>query len=177
MRLAPPLDGKALHRLERMLAGREVAAFIMEPIAMNLGVLVPDSDFMRELVPLCHRYGTLVIADEVACGFGRTGKLFASEHFDLQPDLLCTAKALTSGVAPLSAVLATAEVARDAEDLSFYATFGWMPLAVEAAIATLEYWKKHGDEILDNVAERSSQIRTRLSVRLPDDAELHLMGL
>ena len=116
-----------------MLESREVAAFIMEPIAMNLGVLVPDATFMRELVPLCHRYGTLVIADEVACGFGRTGKLFACEHYDLAPDLMCLAKALTSGVAPLGAVLATAEIEKAAEgELSFYATFGWHPLAVEA---------------------------------------------
>jgi len=178
VKLAPPLDGKALHRLERMLAGREVAAFVMEPIAMNLGVLAPDAEFMRELVPLCHRYGTLVIADEVACGFGRTGKLFASEHYDLAPDLMCLAKALTSGVAPLGAVLATAEIEKAAEgELSFYATFGWHPLAVEAAIATLEHWKRHGDGILDNVADRSNDILTRLSVRLPEDAELRISGL
>lgn len=91
---------------------------------------------------------------------------------------LCLAKALTSGVAPLAAVLATAEIEQAAEgELSFYATFGWHPLAVEAAIATLEHWKRHGDEILDNVADRSNQILTRLSVRLPEQAELHIAGL
>ena len=178
LKLVLPLDAKALHRLERMLESREVAAFVMEPIAMNLGVLVPDAAFMRELVPLCHRYGTLVIADEVACGFGRTGKLFASEHYDLAPDLMCLAKALTSGVAPLGAVLATAEIEKAAEgELSFYATFGWHPLAVEAAIATLGHWNRHGAEILDNVADRSNDILTRLSVRLPEQAELHIAGL
>ena len=177
-KLAPPLDERALGRLETLLRGRDVAALIMEPVAMNLSVLIPDGTFMRELVPLCHRYGTLVIADEVACGFGRTGALFASEHFGLEPDLMCLAKALTNGVAPLATTLATAEIADACEDeLSFYATFGWLPLATEAAIACVKYYRSHGAEILANVTDRSNQLRTRLSVRLPEEAELHLIGL
>ncbi|HSN29369.1 MAG TPA: aspartate aminotransferase family protein [Kofleriaceae bacterium] len=177
-KLAPPLDERALGRLETLLRGRDVAALIMEPIAMNLGVLVPDGAFMRELVPLCHHYGTLVIADEVACGFGRTGALFACEHFGLEPDLMCLAKALTNGVAPLATTLATAEIADACEgELSFYATFGWLPFAVEAAIACVKHWRAHGTEILENVVDRSNQLRTRLSVRLPEEAELHLIGL
>jgi adenosylmethionine-8-amino-7-oxononanoate aminotransferase len=128
---------------------------------------------MRELVPLCHRYGTLVIADEVACGFGRTGKMFACEHFDLEPDLMCLAKALTSGVAPLATTLATEDVARHAE-LHFYATFGWHPLAVEAAIATVRYWQRHGEDLLDNIEQRGNEIR---KLELPDDAELRISGL
>ena len=177
MKLKLPLDDKALERLERMLAHRDVAAFILEPIAMNLGVEIPSGGLMRELVPLCHRYGTLVIADEVACGFGRTGKLFAVEHWDVEPDLMCLAKSITSGVAPLGAVLASDQISRDAEDLAFYATFGWHPLAVEAAIATVRYWQLHGDELLANVAERSNEVRRRLSTALPDDAELTMIGL
>lgn len=170
--LAPPLDERALTRLERMLKGKRIAALIMEPIAMNLGVLVPDTAFMRELVPLCHRHGTLVIADEVACGFGRTGKMFACEHFDLEPDLMCLAKALTSGVAPLGATLATAEVAK--AELSFYATFGWHPLAVEAAIATVRYWQLHGEALLEDIEERSNEIR---KLAVPEDVELRVAGL
>jgi putrescine aminotransferase len=90
---------------------------------------------------------------------------------------MCLAKSITSGVAPLGAVLATEHVARDAGDLSFYATFGWHPLAVEAAIATVRYWQLHGDELLANVAERSNEVRRRLSTALPDDAELTMIGL
>jgi putrescine aminotransferase len=74
-------------------------------------------------------------------------------------------------------VLATDEVASDAEDLHFYATFGWHPLGVEAAIATVRYWQLHGDQLLANVAERSNEIRRRLSSALPDDAELKMIGL
>jgi acetylornithine/succinyldiaminopimelate/putrescine aminotransferase len=177
-KLAPPLDERALSRLERLLAPRDVAALIMEPIAMNLNVLIPDGAFMREVVELCHRYGTLVIADEVACGFGRTGKLFASEHYDLEPDLMCIAKALGGGVAPIASVLATAEIADEIQDgdYDFYSTFGWMPLATEAALATLDIWQSRGREILDNTAERSNQLRRGLGSIFPD-AELHVMGV
>jgi len=115
-KITPPLDANALSRIEQRLKRRDVAAFVMEPIAMNLGVLVPDDEFMRGLVELCHRYGTLVIADEVACGFGRTGKLFACEHYDLEPDLMCLAKALGGGVAPIATTLATAEIADAVEE-------------------------------------------------------------
>ena len=58
----------------------------MEPISINLGVLIPEKDIIRRARDLCRRYGTLFIADEVACGFGRTGRVFACEHFDLEPD-------------------------------------------------------------------------------------------
>jgi acetylornithine/succinyldiaminopimelate/putrescine aminotransferase len=177
-KLAPPLDEAALSRLERLLAPRDVAALIMEPISMNLNVLVPDAVFMRGLVELCHRYGTLVIADEVACGFGRTGKLFASEHFDLEPDLMCLAKALGGGVAPIASTLATAEIADAVEDgdYDFYSTFGWMPVATEAALGTLDVWESRGDEILDNTAARSNQLRRGLGT-IFTDAELHIMGV
>jgi acetylornithine/succinyldiaminopimelate/putrescine aminotransferase len=176
-KLRPPLDAGALDRLETQLKHRDVAAFIMEPIAMNLGVLVPEEPFMRGLVQLCHRYGTLVIADEVACGFGRTGKMFACEHYDLEPDLMCLAKALGGGVAPIATALATAEIA-DAveEELDFYSTFGWMPLAVEAALATLDYWSEHGEKILENVAERSAQLENGLR-EIFEDVEISVKGV
>src|SRR5436190_17894902 len=61
----------------------------MEPIICNLGAVVPEDEFIRGVRKLCTRYGTLFIADEVATGFGRTGRLFACEHFDLEPDVLC----------------------------------------------------------------------------------------
>src|SRR3954454_831238 len=85
------------NRVERLLRKREVAAFIMEPIICNLGALVPDAEFMRGLQRLCRRYGTLLILDEVATGFGRTGRLFASELFGLAPDIMTLAKAITGG--------------------------------------------------------------------------------
>ncbi|HTL35544.1 MAG TPA: aspartate aminotransferase family protein [Kofleriaceae bacterium] len=177
-KLAPPLDASALDRLETLLRHGDVAALIMEPISMNLNVLVPDSDFMRELIPLCHRHGTLVIFDEVACGFGRTGKLFATEHWHAEPDIVCVAKALGSGVAPIASTLATADVADGAKDaeLSFYSTFGWMPIGTEAALATLAYWREQGDALIANIAERSAQLRHGLA-EIFGDAELHIIGM
>src|SRR3954469_23058601 len=92
-RLKPPLDAGALDPLETRLKRRDVAAMIMEPISMNLGVLIPETEFMDGLARLCHRFGTLLILDEVATGFGRTGKLFATEHYDVRPDIMTIAKA------------------------------------------------------------------------------------
>jgi acetylornithine/succinyldiaminopimelate/putrescine aminotransferase len=176
-KLAPPLDAAALDRLETLLRHNDVAALIMEPIPMNLNVLVPDSDFMREVIPLCHRHGTLVIFDEVACGFGRTGRLFAADHWHLEPDIMCVAKAFSSGIAPIASTLATQEVADACKDeLSFYSTFGWMPLATEAALGTLAYWRAHGDELVENIAERSAQLRHSLG-EIFDDGELRMIGM
>jgi acetylornithine/succinyldiaminopimelate/putrescine aminotransferase len=178
--LTPPLDASALDRLETQLKDREVAAFILEPIITNLAVLVPGGDFMREVVALCHRHGTLVVADEVASAFGRTGTLFASEHYDFAPDIMTLAKAITSGVAPLGATLVTADVAKAIDDdFDFYSTYGWQPLAVEAALATQQYWREHKAELLRNVQERSDELRHRLSIMdfATADVELRIQGL
>ena len=115
-KIAPPLDAKALRRIEQRLKRRDVAAFVMEPISINLGVLIPEKDAIRQVRDLCRRYGTLFIADEVACEFGRTGRLFACEHFDLDPDMLCVAKAMSGGLAPIGAVIATAPIATSMEE-------------------------------------------------------------
>lgn len=179
-KLALPLDASALGRLETLLKAREIAAFVMEPVITNLSVVIPDSEFMRELVPLCHRYETLVIADEIACGFGRTGTMFASEHFDLAPDIMALAKAITNGVAPLGATLVTNEVAKDiGDDFSFYSSYGWHPIAVEAALATQQYWREHRSEILTNVSERSHELRHRLSIMdfRTDVVDVRMIGL
>jgi acetylornithine/succinyldiaminopimelate/putrescine aminotransferase len=175
--LAPPLDAGALDRLETLLKHRDVAAFIMEPVITNLSVIIPGSEFMRELVPLCHRYGTLVIMDEVACGLGRAGTMFACEHDAIEPDLLTIAKSLGGGIVPIATTFATADVADAARGkLSFYASFGWMPLAVEAALAVLDYWNSHGSELLANIAQRAAQIENVLRELFPD-AELRMRGL
>ena len=177
--LAPPLDEGALDRLETLLKHRDIAAFIMEPIVTNLGVLIPDTAFMAGLVELCHRYGTLVIMDEVGTAMGRCGRLFASELFGLEPDLLTMGKALGSAVAPIAAVLATDEVAKAVDGkLEFYSTFGWQPLAVEAAIATQLYWRDHRDALFTNIVERSAELRQKLStIEWPKEPELRVQGL
>ena len=128
----------------------------------------------------CRRYGTLFIADEVACGFGRTGRLFACEHFDLDPDMLCVAKAMSGGLAPIGAVIATAPVATSMEenDGTFYSTYGWHPRSVAAAIAALRDLKANRARLLTGVAEMSEYFRVRLrQLEFDRPAAVRIQGL
>jgi acetylornithine/succinyldiaminopimelate/putrescine aminotransferase len=163
-RIPTPLDDHALERLESVLKGRDVAAFIMEPVSMNLGVLIPEKSFMTEAQRLCRRYGTLLVMDEVACGFCRTGRVFASEHFGIAPDIMTLGKAITGGVAGLGATMMTEEVADSvAEDGNVWSTFGWHPRSVAVAIATVNYVKRRRRQLLQHAAEMSDYFRARLS--------------
>ena len=179
-KIETPLDAKALRRIEQVLKRRDVAAFIMEPISMNLGVMIPEKDVIRRVRELCRRYGTLFIADEVATGFGRTGRIFACEHFDLDPDMLCVAKAMSGGLAPIGAVVATAEVAQSMEDNdgNFYSTYGWHPRSAAAAIAALRYLKENRRQLLGAVAEMSEYFRVRLlQLAFDRPAAVRIQGL
>src|SRR5436190_19038075 len=110
MKIGKPLDEKALVRVETKLKKNDIAAFIMEPVLLNLGVHIPTMEFMQGLQNLCKKHGTLLVMDEVACGFGRTGRLFATEHFGIEPDILCLAKALSGGYAPIGATMTTEKI-------------------------------------------------------------------
>jgi adenosylmethionine-8-amino-7-oxononanoate aminotransferase len=178
-RLKPPLNTRALESIERRLKRRDVAAFVMEPISMNLGVLVPEPGFLPELQRLCRRYGTLLVMDEVATGFGRTGKLFASEHFGIEPDIVTVAKAVTDGVGGMGAMIATAAVAKSMqEDGAFYSTYGWHPRSVDIAIQTLRYLARNEARLLRGVARTSEYFRTRLAaMRFGEDVEVRVVGL
>jgi acetylornithine/succinyldiaminopimelate/putrescine aminotransferase len=179
-KVAAPLDAKALRSIEQRLKRRDIAAFIMEPISINLGVLIPEKDIIQRVRDLCRRYGTLFIADEVACGFGRTGRVFACEHFDLDPDMLCVAKAMSGGLAPIGAVVATAPIAQSMEekDGTFYSTYGWHPRSVAAAIATLRDLKANRGRLLAGVAEMSEYFRVRLlQLEFEQPAAVRIQGL
>ena len=163
-KIKPPLNRSALGKVETLLKKRDVAAFIMEPIICNLGALVPDSEFIAGTRELCTRYGTLFIADEVATGFGRTGKLFACEHFDLEPDILCMSKAITGGYGGLGAVITTAKIANTIkEDFGLYSTYGWHPRAVAAALANLRYLRRHQTKLLKNATRLGEYFLSRLA--------------
>ena len=162
--IAPPLDDRALDKIETRLKRRDVAAFIMEPIGINLGVLVPPRAFMADLQRLCRRHGTLLIMDEVACGFGRTGTLFASEQFDIQPEILCLGKAITGGALGLGAMLATPQVAKSMEARgSFWSTYGWHPRSVAVALAILHYMTTNRRKLMARVAAMSARFQDRLA--------------
>jgi acetylornithine/succinyldiaminopimelate/putrescine aminotransferase len=178
-KIRPPLNAQALEEIKSYLKKRDVAAFIMEPIIINLGVLIPPQSFMTELQQMCKRYKTLLIMDEVATGFGRTGKLFASELFGLKPDILCLGKAITGGAAGLGATITTRAVAESMEKSGiFYSTYGWHPLSVQAAIANVRYYIERGKKLMRNVAELSDHFRTRLSyLPFKQPVALRIQGL
>ena len=163
-KIEPPLDRRALGKVETLLKKRDVAAFIMEPVICNLGALVPDDEFIHGVRELCTRYGTLFIADEVATGFGRTGKLFACEHFDLEPDVLCLAKAITGGYGGLGAVITTSTIAAAIkDDVDIYSTYGWHPRAVAVALANVRYLTRHRNKLLTNTTQLGEYFLRRLS--------------
>lgn len=148
-----PFDDLAA--LERALAGRDVAAFVVEPI-LGHGVRVPGDDYLPEAARLCRKYGTLLVADEVQTGLGRTGRFCAVEHWGVEPDLLCFAKALSGGFVPVGATLARRAVFDRVFDRMDRAvvhgsTYSKNNLAMAAGLATLEVIE---DEKLVENAER-----------------------
>lgn len=174
--IAPPLGRRAVERLEHLLRKRDVAAFLMEPISCNLAVMIPEDGFMKRAQQLCRRYGTLFIADEVACGFGRTGKVFACEHFDLEPDILCMGKAITGGAAPMGATIVTRKVAKSVKDkVGFWSTYGWHPSSVDVAIATVGWLKQNAGELMRHVDEVSAYIADRLGAM--DFEQVRIRGM
>jgi acetylornithine/succinyldiaminopimelate/putrescine aminotransferase len=180
IKIKPPLDDNAADKVEARLKNKDIAALIMEPVICNLGVMIPEHAFMKTIGALCRRYGTLLVLDEVACGFGRTGKLFACEHFDIQPDVLCLAKAITGGYVPMGACITTAKIANKVlkNGFQFYSTYGWHPLAVEAAMATIRYWIKNKEKILGNVTTLSQCFTDGLSqMKFKNVATLRILGL
>jgi 4-aminobutyrate aminotransferase len=120
---------------QHTLPPQEVAAVLVEPVQGEGGFIPPHPESLPRLQALCHEHGILLIADEVQCGMGRTGKLFASEHFGLDPDIFVLGKGVASGM-PISVVIARDEVMQW-NDGSHGSTFGGNPLSCRAALATL----------------------------------------
>lgn len=176
-KISPPLNKEKLKKLESLLKAKDVAAFIMEPISCNLGVMIPEPEFMQGAQKLCKKYGTLLIADEVACGFGRTGKLFACEHFELEPDILCLAKAITGGYAPMGAVLTTSDIADQVEE-DYYSTYGWHPLSVAAALANLRWLEKYENSLFEHAQNISDMITEGVKgIQFAKPVTVHAKGL
>lgn len=132
-----------LKSLEQKLREGDVAAFIVEPIQGEGGAVVPPKGYLKGAEELCHRYGALLILDEIQTGFGRTGKLFALEHDGVAPDIITLSKSLGAGVVPISVSVTTEAIwkkafgARDRFDL-IISTFGGNPAACAAALKTIE---------------------------------------
>ncbi len=143
---------------EKIIHPSEVAAIAFEPIQGEGGYIVPSKEFIQGLRRICDKHGILMIADEVQSGMGRTGKLFAMEHFDVKPDIICTAKGIASGM-PLAAFIANEKVMNWPEGVHG-STFGGNAVSLAAAGATLDLLEGKlmknattvGDYILNRIA-------------------------
>lgn len=141
-----------------------VAAFIMEPIMGAFGIVDPPEEFYKKVGEICHRYGVLFIADEVTTGFGRTGKLLASEDWDPQPDILCVGKAISSGYLPLSATLATDAIYQrfDGKGNQFEhgSTASGHPVCSAVGLANIDIIL--GEKLPENAARVGAHLKSRL---------------
>ena len=143
---------------KRVVANEEVAAVIAEPVLGEGGFVAPPPDYFKTLIDLCHKYGILFIADEVQSGFGRTGALFASERYGIEPDLLVTAKSLGGGL-PLAAVTGRADIMDAPAPGGLGGTFAGNPLSCAAALAVLDLFEK------ENLLARANELGDRFQRR------------
>ncbi|RYY77543.1 MAG: ornithine--oxo-acid transaminase, partial [Moraxellaceae bacterium] len=127
-----------LTALKNALQDDTVAAFLVEPIQGEAGVVVPDDGYLSEAHRLCQEANVLFIADEIQTGLGRTGKMLACDHENVKPDILILGKALSGGVLPVSAVLASDEIMLTIQPGEHGSTYGGNPLACKVAIAALD---------------------------------------
>jgi taurine--2-oxoglutarate transaminase len=160
-----PVDA-ALRDIEdvvRYEGGPNIAAVIVETVVGTNGILVPPDGYMQGLRAICDRHGILLIADEVMAGFGRTGRWFAIDHWNVVPDLMTMAKGLTSAYVQLGAVGMRPQVARVFQERAFPGglTYNSHPLACAAALATLAVYEEEG--LIENAGKMGVLLRERMS--------------
>lgn len=146
--------------LEQALAGKDVAAFIVEPI-QGKGVNLPSDDYLPEAARLCAKYGTLLVADEIQCGIGRTGKFWAVEHWGVEPDMICMAKALSGGFIPVGGVAMTTRVMeavfnRMDRAVVHGSTFSKNNMAMAAGLASLKVIDD--EKLVENAARMGDEL-------------------
>ena len=141
VRFAPFGDAAALEQefAKAEAVGTPIAAFVVEPVQGEAGAVVPPDDYLPRARELCTEYGALLIADEIQTGMGRTGKLWAVDHWDVEPDIMCLGKSIGGGVMPLSAFVSTPEIweVLIPNPVIHSTTFGGNPMACAAGIAAI----------------------------------------
>lgn len=168
-----PVPFNDLAALEDALKGGDVGAFIFETV-QGKGVFVPEDGYLQGVRELCDKYGTYMIADEVQCGMGRTGKMFAVDHWGVKPDILVISKALSGGYIPVGAVITTREIHGKIFDsmercFAHSNTFGQNDLAMAAGLATIEILEK--ENLVENAARMGARIEEGLQ-KLADKYEM-----
>ncbi len=153
--------------LKKYVPPEEVVGIVFEPIQGEGGYVVPPPEYFQRLKKLADKYGFLLVDDEIQSGVGRTGKWFAIEHWKVEPDVICVAKALASGL-PLGATVARARL-MDWEGGSHATTFGGNPLACAAALAVVDIIKE--EKLLENAEKQGNYIMRRLQ-NLKEECEL-----
>jgi ornithine--oxo-acid transaminase len=158
-----------LPALEAALASRKFAALILEPIQSEAGVRIPNPEYLKQAQSLCRQYGTLFVLDEVQSGLGRTGRFLAFHHYDLQPDMVILAKALSGGLVPIGAVLMTDSVYHSVYDslrrsIVHTSTYSENGLAMRAGIAALNVLRS--EDLATKAAQMGEYLRARLREEL-----------
>lgn len=157
-----------------------IAGILIESVTGTNGIIIPPAGYLQGVRALCDRYGIVMICDEVMSGFGRTGKWFAVDHWNVRPDIMTMAKGLTSGYAPLSAVAMKEEIAATYNEKAFQGglTFNAHPISLAAAIATIGVMQQ--DHLVEKAAE-TGKVLTRLlgdlQNRHPSVGEVRSIGL
>ena len=149
-----------LDSLKDSLKDQNVVAFMVEPIQGEAGVVVPDEDYLKKAYDLCKESNVLFIADEVQTGIGRTGRMLCCEHHGFKPDILILGKALSGGVFPVSAILASDEVMLTIKPGEHGSTFGGNPVACEVAMAALNVIKD--EKLAENAGKMGIIFREKL---------------
>ena len=154
-----------LAKLEEQIgyeSSNAIAAIVLETVTGSNGVIIPPKGYLPGVRALCDKYGILLICDEVMTGWCRTGKMFAFEHFDIKPDIVCFAKGVTCGYVPLGGVVVSKEIATYFDDnlLSCGLTYSGHPLGCAAGIACVNYYEEA--DILSNVAKSGKLLGKKL---------------
>lgn len=167
---------ESLSQLEKLLEehGKDIAAMLLEPIQGNGGIIMYPKDYVKKAKALLEKHQVLMIVDEVQTGYGRTGRMFAIEHYDVVPDIIVTAKALGNGI-PISTFSTTDEIAQ-AYSKPSASTFGGNPVAAQTALSVLDYIEKH--ELVNRARELGAYLKEQLeSIESPYIQEVRGCGL
>ena len=163
------VDYNNLNALEEAIKQPNTAAFMVEPVQGEAGVIVPDNGYLKGVRALCSKYNVLFIADEIQTGLGRTGKMLACDHEGVKPDILILGKALSGGTIPVSAVLANNEVMLTIKPGEHGSTYGGNPLACAVAMEALKVLK---DEKLSENSEALGIIFRDEMNRLKNESDI-----